>query len=208
MNRRRGLAGVNSYQKELRFDISAFLQARVQAQGSAVWYDACCGVGRALAEAAERFQATDWGDKVQIVGADLVGMFTEGMPVSVRLLTGDVTTLSLDAPADLVTCVHGMHYIGDKLGFIEQSYRSLAPQGVFLGHLDAENLRMPMPWSRLLKQARGQGIDIDLRSHLLRMTRTDRLLQFGLMYQGASVSETPNYTGITVIDSWYSRLSA
>ena len=203
MNRGRGLAGVNSYQKELRFDVAAFLQTRVKDQGHAVWYDACCGSGLALTEVAERFGQTDWGGQVELIGTDLVDMFPVGLPPSVQLRTGDVTQLALETPADLVTCVHGLHYLGDKLGFLEQAYQNLAPGGLFLGHLDKTNLRLPMPWSRLLKQTRAQGIDVDFRTQLLRIQRKDQPLRFGMSYQGATVSEKPNYTGITVIDSWY-----
>jgi SAM-dependent methyltransferase len=203
MNRGRGLSGVNSYQKELRFDIAKFLQSRVETQGQAVWYDACCGEGRALAEAARQFGETDWGRHVRLIGSDLIDRYVGDMPARVQWMTGDVTTLSLDVPADLVTCVHGLHYLGDKLGFLENVYEKMAPGGIFLGHLDAANVRLPRPWARLLGRLRARGVDIKSGSQRLQMTKSSAPLKFGVTYEGATVSGQPNYTGITVIDSWY-----
>ena len=202
MNRGRGLTGVNSYGKELGFDIAAFLQARVEERGAAVWYDACCGEGRALGEAARQFEATLWGKSVRIVGVDLGGMFADAGP-NVEFVAADVGAFRLDEAADLITCVHGLHYLGDKLGFLENAYARLRPGGLFLGHLDAQNLQLPVPWPQMVRRVRAQGIALDFRRHVLRLERTGAALHFGAAYQGATVSETPNYTGITVINSWY-----
>ena len=110
MNRGRGLAGVNSYGRELRSDIPAFLEARARERGAAVWYDVCCGEGRALIEGGGRFAAL--GLPIQIIGVDLVGGFANGAGANVRLIAGDAATFTLDVAADLVTCVHGLHYLG------------------------------------------------------------------------------------------------
>lgn len=205
MNRERGFVGVNSYTRELRFDIPAFLEERVQERGQAVWYDACCGRGQALIEAGEHFASNDWGCKVHLVGVDLIDLFGFRTASNIRLIAADVGAFRLDAPADLVTCVHGLHYLGDKLGFLQSAYGMLASGGVLLGHLDAQNLRLPISWAALLRQTQAKSISINLKSRLLRLDRGEAALDFDLAYQGASVSEQPNYTGITVIDSWYSH---
>lgn len=202
MNRGRGLTGVNSYARELRFDAATFLQERVSAQGRALWYDACCGEGRALAEAGEQFTATDWGRRIRIVGMDLIGDFVS-TGENVRLLAGDVLTGTLDGQADLITCVHGLHYLGDKLGFLERAYAQLALGGLLLGNLDSANLRLPSSWTQAVRRLRTQGVPITLKDHQLRLERVNAPLAFGLTYQGATVSAQPNYTGITVVDSWY-----
>ncbi len=209
MNRGRGLSGVNSYERDLRFAILPFLAARVQERGSALWYDACCGQGRALMEAGRQLAAMDWGGCVQIVGADLVGMFAPERAQSVSLMAADVAAFRPDRPADLVTCVHGLHYLGDKLGFLESAHAMLAPDGLFLGHLDPNNVRLAdsgaSAWRLAARQARINGVSADLKSYILRFERAEAVLRFGMSYQGASVSETQNYTGITVIDSWYTQ---
>ncbi len=205
MNRGRGFGGVNSYTRELRFDIPAFLETRVRKHGTAAWYDACCGEGNALAEASRQFASADWGRHVQIIGVDLVGTFSPVETNGLRLIAEDVGQFTFEVPIDLVTCVHGLHYLGDKLGFLAHAYAMLRPGGIFLGHLDPANLRLPTstPWSRLLRQLRAQGVDITLKNHILRLAYSNTPLDFGLTYQGATISEQPNYTGITVMDSWY-----
>lgn len=204
MNRGRGLSGVNSYQRELGFDIAAFLRTRVETHGRALWYDACCGEGKALAEAGAQFADYDWGRCTEIVGVDLVEMFVPAGP-GVRLIAGDVLTWRVDGKADLITCVHGLHYLGDKLAFLERAYAQLAPGGRLLAHLDTANLRLPISWAQLTRLVRTRDIPIRLQNHRLTLERTEATLDFGLSYQGATVSAEPNYTGITVIDSWYGR---
>ena len=141
MNRGRGLSGVNSYERELRFDIPAFLDKRVRERGEAVWYDACCGEGRALLEAGRQLSGTVWGSRVRTLGVDLAGMFSDGGTPNVQLIAADVAAFAPDSPLDLITCVHGLHYIGDKLGFLQNAYARLAPGGLFLGSLDPLNVR-------------------------------------------------------------------
>lgn len=207
MNRGRGLSGVNSYERDLRFSLTDCLAGRVRACGKALWYDACCGEGRALAEAGTQFAASEWGRQVQIIGVDLVAMFTAEQRPNVTLLAADVAAFTLERPADLITCVHGLHYLGDKLGFIQHAYAMLALGGLLLSHLDPENLRAAgagaSVWRQAVRHAAKSGIALDLKGHVLRIVRTEAPLSFGFTFQGATVSERPNYTGITVIDSWH-----
>ncbi|MFE9785031.1 SAM-dependent methyltransferase [Nocardia salmonicida] len=57
MNRGRGLSGVNSYTRELGFDPYEVLAECLRADPTArvTWVDVCCGSGRALLEAEQRF---------------------------------------------------------------------------------------------------------------------------------------------------------
>jgi hypothetical protein len=126
MNRGRGLSGVNSYERELRFDILKFLQERVSLNGRAVCDDACCGEGRALLAAARFLQSVEWGGAVSLLGIDLVDAFTAVETHGLTLVRGDVVKHRWDIPVDLVTIVHGLHYLGDKLRFIENAYSMLA----------------------------------------------------------------------------------
>ena len=208
MNRRRGFSGVNSYERDLRFSLTDFLAERVREREAALWYDACCGEGRALVEAGNQFAASEWGRQVQIVGVDLVEMFTPEQTPNVTLTAADVAAFTLDRPADLITCVHGLHYLGDKLGFLQRAYAMLAPGGLLVAHLDMENLRASgagaSVWRQAVRHAARGDVTLDFKGHVLRIVRTEMPLNFGITFQGATVSEQPNYTGITVIDSWYS----
>ena len=207
MNRGRGMSGVNSYERDLRFSLMDFLAERVRERGKALWYDACCGEGRALVEAGTRFAAAEWGRQVQIVGVDLVGMFTPEQVPNCTLTAANVAAFTLEEPADLITCVHGLHYLGDKLGFLRHAHAMLAPGGLLLAHLDPDNLRAfgagASIWRQAVRHAAKGGVAVDFKGHVLRIARTEAPLNFGLTFQGATVSEQPNYTGITVIDSWY-----
>ena len=111
----------------MRFDIAAFLETTARKYGRADWYDICCGEGRALVEAGRDF--TTSGLPVQIVGVDLVDTFAPASPRNVRLIAADAGAFVLDTAADLVTCVHGLHYLGDKLGLLEQAHRQMASGG-------------------------------------------------------------------------------
>lgn len=207
MNRGRGLSGVNSYERDLRFSITEFLAERLRERGGAVWYDACCGQGKALVEAGRQFAAAGWGHQVQIVGVDLVPMFTPEKAPNVNLQAADVAAWTLERPADLITCVHGLHYLGDKLGFLQNAYSMLAPGGLLLGHLDVSNVLavesgLPL-WRQAARYAVKNDAVLEIKGHVLRVQRTNAPLDFGVTYQGGTVSKQSNYTGITVIDSWY-----
>lgn len=207
MNRGRGLSGVNSYTRELRFDIATFLKTRAQERGYAIWFDACCGEGRALIEAGEEFAERDWGHQVRIIGVDLVDFFPPNDNPNVHLIAMDVVGFTPAHPVDLVTGVHGLHYIGDKLGFLERAYLRLTPGGLLLAHLDTANVReagsdKPL-WPRLIRRAHAARVSIGLKNYVLSLIRGEETLDFGARYVGATVSEQPNHTGITVVDSWY-----
>ena len=141
MNRGRELFGGNGYDRELGFDPIAFLEWRVRTRGRARWLDLCCGEGRALLDAAERFASTS--AEVDIHGIDLIDGFT-AVPPEVRLTfeATSVHTWQTDLRFDLITCVHGLHYIGDKLGLIMRAAGWLTTDGLLCGHLDLRNLRL------------------------------------------------------------------
>jgi len=48
MNRESRVVGSNSYAKDWHFNPLTFLSERLQHQRRAVWFDLCCGTGRAL----------------------------------------------------------------------------------------------------------------------------------------------------------------
>jgi trans-aconitate methyltransferase len=127
MNRERGLTGVNSYERDLGVNPFAEIVARSKGSSTVAWLDLCCGTGKALIEASEHLAAT--GRQVLLHGVDLIDMFrqvpTANIPV--RLEQASLHDWAPSQQYDLITCVHGLHYIGDNLGLIERIVTWLAP---------------------------------------------------------------------------------
>ena len=136
MNRERNLTGSNGYEKEIGFAPLDFLKGRLARRRTVAWLDLCCGTGRALIEAAEIVHAEGLG--VEIVGVDLVGMFDRPGPDlrCLRLVEASLSAWRPDRPFDLITCVHGLHYFGDKLGLIARAASWLVDDGLFVANLD------------------------------------------------------------------------
>ena len=206
MNRERGLHGGNGYERELGFDPISFLEWRVRTRDSARWLDLCCGQGRALIRAAERFAGT--GAQVSIHGIDLVDSFAT-IPPELRLVleAASVHDWTAQHRFDLITCVHGLHYIGDKLGLIRRAVGWLTADGLFCAHLDLRNLKLTEGRSaaRWVPIAlRRAGLQYDRR--LVRCSG-QIAAQLPFDYLGADDRAGPNYTGQHAVNSHY-RLQA
>ena len=78
------------------------------------------------------------------MGVDLVGMFLRPDPglTCLRLVEASLSTWRPDRTFDLITCVHGLHYVGDKLGLIARAASWLAEDGLFVANLDLANLKL------------------------------------------------------------------
>ncbi|MFN3648425.1 MAG: class I SAM-dependent methyltransferase [Armatimonadota bacterium] len=207
MNRERGLLGRNSYALDLSFDVLASLRKRLQERGRVAWLDLCCGTGRALIEAGVHLNDEAPPDAVEIRGVDLVEHFAP-VPAGLEAVRMEAASLSEWQPErayDLITCVHGLHYVGDKLGLISRAVSWLEPDGLFLAHLDLDNLRLedgrphPRRFSSALKAA---GLRYDSRKKLLAATG-GRRVDFPLAFLGADDRAGPNYTGQPAVSSWY-----
>jgi trans-aconitate methyltransferase len=122
MNRERDLAGSNGYDRELRMNPVTVLCQRIAQIGKARWLDLCCGSGRALLQAVEALSAQGLAEQVEIVGVDLVEMYwhTE-VSACLKLVTTSVHDWEPEGRFDLITCVLGLHYLGDKLKLIERA---------------------------------------------------------------------------------------
>lgn len=212
MNRERGLAGVNSYAKELGLDPLAFLKSRLEEKEHVAWLDLCCGRGRALIAAAQRCDQVQLGSRVTLIGVDLVPMFDRhpASQTSLRLHAASALAWEPERRFDLITCVHGLHYIGDKLGLLQRVTTWLEDGGLFLAHLDFRNLKMERgsearPVFR--KALRRHGFEYQARKHLL-SCQSSQPFHLPYRYLGADDRAGPNVTGQDAVDSWYAEHSA
>jgi trans-aconitate methyltransferase len=186
MNRERGLA---SYRRELGVDLTLGSGAR--------WVDLCCGSGKALAEAAR--------EDVTIVGVDLVDHHVPARP-GLSFVVAPVDSWAPDAPVDLVTCVHGVHYVGDKLGLLVRAASWLVPGGRLVANFDVASVRRAdgSPFGRTLTKAlREAGFTYDNRNRRIGYLGGDRP-RLPFAYLGADDGAGPNYTRQPAVHSYYS----
>jgi hypothetical protein len=101
--------------------------------------------------------------------------------------------------------VHGLHYVGDKLGALTRAASWLTGDGVLVANLDLEGIRLPDADTgrhRLAKVLRGNGLVYDPRRHRI-TCRGHRDIVLPLEYIGADDQAGPNYTGQPAVDSHY-----
>ena len=204
MNRERDLTGTNGYTKELGFHPLDLLKERAAGRPTA-WLDLCCGSGKALIQATEVIQAE--GLDIEVVGVDLVGMFHRAAlgTTRLRLIESSLTSWRPERSFDLITCVHGLHYVGDKLGLITRACSWLAEDGLFVASLDVANLKLHdgraasrYPASDL----RAAGLGYDRRRRLV-TCRGRKAVALPYRYLGADDGAGPNCTGQPAVDSHY-----
>jgi SAM-dependent methyltransferase len=208
MNRERQLAGVNSYAKELGFDPLAVLAAA--AGPSPGWLDLCCGTGRALIQAAERLRHGPSAGRVALVGVDLVDAF-DPVPApapGLELVRASVVTWAPSRAFDLVTCLHGLHYVGDRLAVLTRVAGWLTPTGRLVADLDLADVRLGdgrPAGARLADRLRAAGFRYDARRRRIACEgRRDVRLPY--RYLGADDAAGPNYTGQPAVHAYYDPL--
>lgn len=107
------------------------------------------------------------------------------------------------ARADLITCVHGLHYIDDKMDIIASSVSWLTQNGQFAAILDPANLHLRDGSStRILSAMRQAGFSFSSRHKLLQCRGSLQLAKLP-RYLGANDQAGPNYTGQPAVDSYY-----
>ncbi|MFJ2829436.1 class I SAM-dependent methyltransferase [Streptomyces sp. NPDC087263] len=204
MNRERVLAGVNSYTRELGFAPTDFLNESDR-RSAPSWLDLCSGEGLALREAAKRLP------QAALTGVDLVGpRLRAALPDGLELITADLGGWSAERRYDLVTCVHGLHYIGDRLALLERAASWLTGTGLLVAHLDPSTLRRPDGGDAsrpVLAALRAAGFHYSTRHHRLSL-RGGRRITLPFTYLGADPHAGPNYTGQPAVASYYRPRSA
>ena len=116
-----------------------------------------------------------------------------------------MSLLASRPPFDLITCVHGLHYIGDKLGLIARAASWLVDDGLFVASLDLHNLKIGDghdPARRVTSELRRAGLGYDRRRRLV-SCRGRRAVNLPHRYLGADDQAGPNYTGQPAVDSYY-----
>src|SRR5262245_26064626 len=206
MNRERRLTGSNGYSRESGFNPLEHLRKIVQLRQPARWLDLCCGSGKALIEAARIAAEETVHLQIEIVGIDLVG---DSRSISrggrLRLIEASLASWQPDGIFDLITCVHGLHYVGDKLGLVARAVSWLAEGGLLVANLDLQNLRFQNGRSaarEIVAHWREQGLEYDRRRRLLRC-RGRKFAKLPLYYLGANDRAEPNYTGQPAVNSYY-----
>lgn len=148
----------------------------------------------------------DGAGRVEIVGLDLVDHFVaDPFPPVLCLVTASVTEWVPDGRFDLITCVHGLHYVGDKLGTLTRVASWLAEDGLFAANFDARSVRRAdgtPAGRRLTSELRRQGFVYDaVRRRISRHGGGEIRLSY--RYLGADDQAGPNYTGQAAVDSFY-----
>ena len=207
MNRSRKCSGGNSYEKELSFDIPGFLESRSKLEKKTAWLDVCCGEAKALIEAANLFGKENQDSKIKITGIDLAGIFAP-VPSEIdflQLIETSFENYETVSDFDLITCVHGLHYIGDKLAFLQKAVSFLKPDGIFLANLDLSNFKFANEKAadrKIARELRKNGFEYDSRKHLL-IGKGKKEIKFDFEYLGADDEAGANYTKQAVVDSFY-----
>lgn len=208
MNRKRNLIGINSYEKDISFDIFDFLKNRISTNNPVNWIDICCGEGNALIEAEKIINEQGLNHKIRLEGLDLVSMFqTPEKDSKITFKESAVLEWMPDIKYDLITCVHGLHYIGDKLKAIEKMTNSLKSDGFFIANIDLNNIcdsdNLSLE-SKILEKLKGTTFTYQKKMKLL-SCKGHTNFDFGFNYLGANDKAGPNYTGQEVVDSYYSK---
>ena len=206
MNRKRNASGVNSYEKELKIKPDVFLEQHIHQFGSVKWLDICCGEGKALIQAADYLATKGLQDKAKLKGIDLVEAFQE-MPSTITCVDLEVRSIvdwTSSEKYDLITSVHGIHYIGDKLKVLSAILESLSEQGIFIANLDLNNIHfVNSDAEKHLKNIFKQN-DIQYNSRTRLITcKGPRQKDFNVTYKGANDEAGPNYTGQDSVCSVY-----
>lgn len=217
MNRERVASGSNGYETDLSLNPIEFFEHRLTAASSPAangqwpnWLDLCCGRGRALLETATYFDAFPGFANCRLIGVDLVDMF-DPIPVNavdaVELIPASLHNWKPMTSFDLITCSHGLHYVGDKLDLLERAVGWLRPGGRLFSNLDLGNLQHDgvagFDFDELLQRA---GFTFSRTQNLLEFNQNPqatKVVNFHLEFVGADDRAGANYTGQEAVNSHY-----
>jgi SAM-dependent methyltransferase len=205
MNRERNATGINSYEKDLGLNPIAFLQEKLRQQKDVRWLDICCGKGKALIQTQGYFESEM--ERLFFTGIDLVGMY-DPIPdaaSNLELFTGPFENWHSDQTYDLITCVHGIHYMGDKLQALAKAISMLNPNGTFLANFDIRSIKNMQGIDlsgTILSVFNNNRIEYSSRKKIIQ-TIGGKKLKFPFRFVGADDAAGPNYTGQEAVHSYY-----
>jgi YD repeat-containing protein len=102
--------------------------------------------------------------------------------------------------------VHGLHYVGDKLGVLARAASWLAGDGLLIASFDARSVRIVDGTAgRVTAELRRHGFTYDASRRRVSL-RGGREVRFPFGYLGADDQAGPNYTGQPAVDSYYRPL--
>lgn len=207
MNRERNASGINSYEQEFGFKPEIFLKEHIQKHGAVSWVDICCGKGKAVIQAAQFLQKEGLHDKAYIEGIDLIEDFDAIRPGIdfIRFISTSLTEWAPDKKYDLITCVHGLHYIGDKLKLLHTICPALTGQGLLIANLDSNSIKVEGDnKGKFVRDIfKNSGVNYSARKKIIEV-RGSAQLKYDLIYKGADDKAGPNYTGQEAVNSYYS----
>lgn len=108
---------------------------------------------------------------------------------------------------DLITCVHGLHYVGDKLAMLTKAAGWLTETGMLVADFEMSSVRNEngLPAGRRLgNRLRSAGFSYDSRRHRITCTGR-RTVSLPYAYLGADDRAGANYTGQPAVHSYYSE---
>lgn len=210
MNRKRKATGINSYQKDIKLNPIEFISSKLleSKQYKVQWLDICCGEGNALIQTAQYFYINHPFSKVELTGIDLVNYFShydDSLNDILTLKEENISNWNTDTTFDLITIVHGLHYIGDKIGAIIKLANKLKPNGLFVGNLDLSNIKIRDandPIKALKQFFKRNNLLYNSRTKILKIEGA-KSIQNHYQYLGADDKAGPNYTGQAVVNSIY-----
>jgi len=204
MNRERNAIGINSYHKEFKIDIYNYLNTIKNEE--VAWLDLCCGNGNAIIQIAEKLSNDKFNKKIKLKGIDLIETFNEKHKQFnfTEFEVNSLLNMNSTEKFDLITCFHGLSYIGDKLKVITLINDKLTEKGFFIGNLDMANLQCK---DLSIKESvkilfKDKGISYNTKTRIIQFHKIKQL-HFNCNYLGADDKFGPNYSGQDSVKSYY-----
>lgn len=122
-----------------------------------------------------------------------------------RLICADITSWEPEQRFDLITCIHGLHYVGDKLGVLTRMACWLTADGMLIADFDAASIRLPegrAAGRTLSGSLREAGFTYNPRRHRITL-EGGREVSLPYAYLGADDKAGPSYTGQPSVHSYY-----
>lgn len=201
MNRKRKAIGINSYEKDILLNPIEYINNHQQ-NIAFKWLDVCCGEGNALIETGHYF--INCNIQPSLTGIDLVNFFSDyvGLETLLTLEEKNIHYWNSSEKYDLITLVHGLHYLGDKLQVIQKLVTYLTPTGKFIANIDFSNIEILT--IDVKKYLLDLGFEYNEQKYLLSFTG-NKQLSFPFEYLGADTQAGPNYTGQNAVNSIYKK---